>query len=192
MILFRQAAGFLGLWSLLACNTALAHPSGDDGVRSRTSLNAGWRYADGAQPGAERAGFDDSAWASIELPHTWNARDAFDKRTPYRRGEGWYRRTLDVPDALCGKRVFAHFEGANQVADVFLNGNRLGTHVGGYTAFAFELTPWLRCDAGNVLAVRVDNTHHADIPPLDADFTFHGGIHRNVWLVHLHRHKDNS
>ncbi|HRN62727.1 MAG TPA: glycoside hydrolase family 2 TIM barrel-domain containing protein, partial [Luteimonas sp.] len=154
-----------------------------DGGRLRTSLNEGWRYVDGPQAGAEAPGFDDAAWAGIRLPHTWNAGDAFDKRKPYRRGEGWYRRELLVEPAQCGKRLFAYFEGANQVAEVFLNGHSLGTHVGGYTAFAFELTPHIRCDAANLLAVRVDNRHDLDIPPLDADFTFYGGIYRNAWLI---------
>ena len=179
----RPASGIgVLLWLLISgCSVALA-ADGDSG-RSRTSLNAGWRYADGPQPGAESLGFDDAAWPGVRLPHTWNADDAFDKRKPYRRGEGWYRRELALPPGQCGKRLFAYFEGANQVAEVFLNGVSLGTHVGGYTAFAFELTPHLRCDARNVLAVRVDNRHDLDIPPLDADFTFYGGIYRNAWLI---------
>ena len=179
----RLASGIgVLLWLLISgCGAALA--ADGDGGRSQTSLNEGWRYADGPQAGAEAPEFDDAAWTGIRLPHTWNADDAFDKRKPYRRGEGWYRRALVVPAAQCGKRLFAYFEGANQVAEVFLNGRSLGTHVGGYTAFAFELTPHVRCDAANVLAVRVDNRHDLDIPPLDADFTFYGGIYRNAWLI---------
>ena len=179
----RLASGIGALlWLLISgCGAALA--ADGDGGRSQTSLNEGWRYADGPQAGAEAPEFDDAAWTGIRLPHTWNADDAFDKRKPYRRGEGWYRRALVVPAAQCGKRLFAYFEGANQVAEVFLNGRSLGTHVGGYTAFAFELTPHVRCDAANVLAVRVDNRHDLDIPPLDADFTFYGGIYRNAWLI---------
>ncbi len=178
---FASGIGVL-LWLLIhGCGAALA--SDGDGGRSRTSLNEGWRYADGPQAGAESPAFDDAAWAGVRLPHTWNADDAFDKRTPYRRGEGWYRREFALRPGQCGKRLFAYFEGANQVAEVFLNGRSLGVHVGGYTAFAFDLTPHIRCDASNVLAVRVDNRHDQDIPPLNADFTFYGGIYRDVWLV---------
>lgn len=167
----------------LACAASVAQAAGGEGGRSRTLLDDGWRYADGAQAGAEAPAFDDRGWQAVALPHTWNARDAFDKRVPYRRGEGWYRRRLALAHAQCERRLFAYFEGANQVADVYLNGERLGRHVGGYTAFAFELTPHLRCDGRDLLAVRVDNRHDPDIPPLDADFTFFGGLYRNAWLV---------
>ncbi len=179
----RTGGGLLWLLLVLAygCGTELAHAA--DGERLRESLNAGWRYADGPQAGAEAVGFDDAGWRPVALPHTWNAGDAFDKRKPYRRGEGWYRRTLTLEPALRGKRLFVRFEGANQVAEVFVNGRRLGRHVGGYTAFAFELTPYVRFDAPNLLAVRVDNRHDPDIPPLEADFTFYGGLYRNAWLV---------
>ncbi len=179
----RGIGGLPVLLCGLLCLSGAAHAGvGGDG-RSRNSLNDGWRYADGAQAGAEAPAFDDGSWQPIALPHTWNAHDAFDKRVPYRRGDGWYRRRLALTPAQCARRLFVHFEGANQVADVYLNGERLGRHVGGYTAFAFELTPRLRCDGRDLLAVRVDNRHDPDIPPLDADFTFFGGIYRNAWLI---------
>ena len=183
----RRWARRLG-WLLLAlCWPALAQaaaePAPADGGRSRSSLNRDWHYADGPQAGAASPGHDDAGWQPVTLPHTWNAGDAFDKRTPYRRGEGWYRRTLELGPELRGKRLFVHFEGANQVAEVFVNGASVGTHVGGYTAFAFNITPHVRFDAPNVLAVRVDNRHDGDIPPLNADFTFYGGLYRDAWLV---------
>ncbi|HVR43733.1 MAG TPA: glycoside hydrolase family 2 TIM barrel-domain containing protein [Thermoanaerobaculia bacterium] len=156
---------------------AAAHP------RIHTTINDSWRYAPGAIEGAERPGFDDSAWERIHLPHTWNRDDAFDEAPGYRRGAGWYRRALPLDPAVRGKRLFLYFEGANQVADVWVNGRAAGTHVGGYTAFAFEVTDLLRWDEPNVVAVRVDNSHHPDIPPLNADFTFFGGIYRDVWLI---------
>ncbi|MEO7522417.1 MAG: glycoside hydrolase family 2 TIM barrel-domain containing protein, partial [Gemmatimonas sp.] len=96
---------------------------------------------------------------------------------------GWYRRSLELDAALAGKRLFLHFEGANQVAEVFVNGRAVGRHVGGYTAFTFDVTDFVRRDAPNIIAVRVDNSHSADIPPLNGDFTFYGGIYRDVWLV---------
>ncbi len=183
----NRLRGIGGLLPVLACFllciTDVAQAAGEEGGRSRTSLDEGWRYADGAHADAQARAFDDRGWQAIALPHTWNARDAFDKRVPYRRGEGWYRRTLALAPAQCDRRLFAYFEGANQVADVYLNGERLGRHVGGYTAFAFELTPHLRCDGRDLLAVRVDNRHDLNIPPLDADFTFFGGLYRSAWLV---------
>jgi len=152
--------------------------------RTQTALDAGWRFSDGDAPGAEAAAFDDGAWASVDLPHTWNAEDAFDETPGYRRGLGWYRRTLRLgPEAIRGRaRRFLQFEGANQVADVWVNGQPVGRHVGGYTAFTLDVTDSL-VEGENVVAVRVDNRHDADVPPLDADFTFYGGLYRDVWLI---------
>ena len=108
-------------------------------------------------------------------------------RSPSRSGidaaTGWYRRRLTLPAELRGRRLFLYFEGANQVADVYVNGRRAGRHVGGYTAFSFDVTDLARFDAPNVIAVRVDNSHDQAIPPLNADFTFYGGIYRDVWLI---------
>lgn len=166
------ATALLGLW--------LAAPAG---ARTLTAIDEGWRFAPGAQAGAAAADFEDARWQRVGLPHSWNADDAFDKRQPYRRGEGWYRRTLDLSDVAPGERVFLYFEGANQVADVYVNGAHVGRHVGGYTAFAFDISDQARRDASNVLAVRVDNRHDPDIPPLKADFTFYGGLYRDAWLL---------
>ncbi|MEJ2194859.1 MAG: glycoside hydrolase family 2 TIM barrel-domain containing protein [Ignavibacteriaceae bacterium] len=72
---------------------------------------------------------------------------------------------------------------ANQFTDVFLNGKHVGQHVGGYTAFVFEITDYLKYDGANLLVIKVDNSHNPDIPPLSADFNFYGGIYRDVWLI---------
>lgn len=166
--------------AVLLLGLCLALPAG---ARVRTSINEGWRFAPGDHAEAADSGFDDARWQAVDLPHTWNAGDAFDKRKPYRRGAGWYRRPLDLSHVAPGQRVFLYFEGANQVADVYLNGQHVGRHVGGYTAFAFDVSAQVRRDGPNVLAVRVDNSHHPDIPPLDADYTFHGGLYRDAWLL---------
>jgi beta-galactosidase len=147
------------------------------------TLNDGWRYTDGPLEGAEAPDYDDGGWAPVDLPHTWNADDAYAEAEGYRRGVGWYRRPLELDPSLAGKRLFLRFEGANQVAHVWVNGREAGRHVGGYTAFVFDVTELVRPEGPNVVAVRVDNAHDPDIPPLDADFTFFGGIYRDVWLI---------
>jgi len=154
--------------------------------RVRTRLASGWRYADGDPAGAERPVFDDSRWAAVSLPHTWNAADSLDDAAGYRRGPGWYRLALAVTDRPPGTRLYLYFEGANQVADVFVQGVRVGGHVGGYTAFCVEVTEQLSAlavGAAATVAVRVDNGHDDDIPPFSADFTFYGGLYRTVWLI---------
>ncbi len=139
--------------------------------RVRYTINEHWRYEAGALE------------AMVNLPHTWNVADAFDKEPGYRRGIGWYRKALKLDPTLRGKRLFLYFEGANQVADVYVNDYHAGRHVGGYTAFVFEVTDLVRWEGSNLVAVRVDNSHSEEIPPLNADFTFYGGIYRDVWLV---------
>ena len=165
----------LSLLTLVSAN-ALAQ-------RVQTSFNDGWRFAYEPSSDPAAVGFDDAGWQRVTVPHTWNAEDAFDKVEGYRRGVGWYRKAFAVPTAWADRRLFLYFEGANQVAEVFVNGERQGQHVGGYTAFAFDVTDAVRIGAPNALAVRVDNRHDDDVPPLNADFTFYGGLYRDVWLI---------
>lgn len=151
--------------------------------RVKFTINEAWRYAPGPLDGAAVASYDASHWTPVTLPHTWNAEDAFDKVPGYRRGVGWYRKQLALDKSLQGKRIYLYFEGANQVAEVFVNGQHAGQHTGGYTAFVFDVTDLIAFDAPNLIAARVDNSPNDDIPPLDADFTFYGGIYRDVWLL---------
>ncbi len=156
-------------------------------VRFRTSLNQGWQFTSQDANGAERLGFDDKLWSKITLPHTWNAEDAFDDTPGYRQGASWYRKTIDPDDRWRGKRLFLHFEGVMNTADVFVNGNYVGKHAGGYSAFTFDVTDYLAFNAAkvkNTIAVRVDNTSNPDVPPSPtADFNFYGGIYRDAWLI---------
>lgn len=177
----KMMRGLLLIVLLLAGPTILS--AQDAEPRLQRTINEGWRYAPGPLEGAQAPGYADSTWTVVDVPHTWNAEDAFDDVAGYRRGIGWYRKRLQLPSALRGKRLFLYFEGANQVADVYVNGQHAGGHVGGYTAFAVDITELARFDRPTMIAVRVNNRHDPDIPPLDADFTFYGGIYRDVWLM---------
>lgn len=119
----------------------------------------------------------------VDLPHTWNAGDALSGKPDYKRGIGNYRKTFTVPDGWKGKRVFVRFEGANSVADLFVNGCHAGRHKGGYGAFTFDITGRLKYGAENTLLVRVSNAENLEIMPLVGDFNFYGGIYRNVSLI---------
>jgi beta-galactosidase len=96
---------------------------------------------------------------------------------------GTYARTLAIGASPKGRRFFLRFEGANTVADVGVNGHAVGQHRGGYTAFAFEITPFVRPGAEDTLVVRVDNRQQPDVLPLGGDFNIYGGLHRPAWLV---------
>jgi beta-galactosidase len=154
--------------------------------RDRELLNEGWRHMLGDPAGASHSAADVSGWEHVSIPHTWNALDSLDDEPGFYRGPGWYRRSVKMTGKLKGKRVFLYFEGAFQVADVYVDGDRVGGHIGGYTAFSVEITDQLnRVKPGReaVIAVRVDNTQVDDIPPYSGDWTFYGGLYRNVWLI---------
>ncbi|MGD0551059.1 MAG: glycoside hydrolase family 2 TIM barrel-domain containing protein [Sedimentisphaerales bacterium] len=142
----------------------------------------GWKFIRADVNNAETIAFDDSKWSEITLPHTWNDKDTLGGGKYY-RGPGWYRIKLAIPETAKDKRVFIHFEAASLVADVYFNGVHLGQHRGGFTAFCYELTPYIKKGGPNILAVRVDNSSFEDVPPLGGDFNIHGGIYRSVWLI---------
>jgi len=120
-----------------------------------------------------RAGFDDSRWTVVSAAHTYNDIDTFDNwSTPGHRGERiqwggrtWYRKTFTAPAAWRRGKVFVEFEAPRQVAEVYLNGQRLGVSKTGFTPFGFDLTPHLASGAADDLAVMVDNRFMRD--PLD-------------------------
>jgi len=127
----------------------------------------------------------DSNWRTLSLPHSWNIQDGHQENSPDGkfRGAGWYSRSLPLTAAMKSKRVFASFEAASIVADVYINGQHLGQHRGAFGAFCYELTSHLRFDGTDVMKVRVDNSFFQDIAPLEGDFTMHGGLYRPVSLL---------
>ena len=117
----------------------------------------------------------------VALPHTWNALDGQDGGGDYWRGIGIYE--IDLPDPSAGKKQYIEFQGANHVATVYCNGRELGTHKGGFSTFRFDLTPAMKAQ-GNVLTVVVSNAP-CDIYPQNADFTFYGGLYRDVNYIEV-------
>jgi beta-galactosidase len=146
-------------------------------------MDPGWRFIRQDVADAQNSNFDDSAWSVINLPHTWNNLDGQDGGKNYYRGIGWYRVHCAVDGSYTNRHFFLKFDGAFLVTDVYLNGNYLGEHQGGFAAFVFDATPYIKVGGDNVIAVKVNNTNNANIPPLSADFTFFGGIYRDVHLL---------
>lgn len=150
--------------------------------RIKTTVNDTWRFSM-QETAATADDFDDSTWDIVSIPHTWNALDTDDETPGYTRGKGWYRRWIEIEALLPEQRVGLHFEGANQTTVVYINGRRVGSHTGGYTAFAFDITPYVHTGR-NLFVIEVDNAHDPDIPPLSADYTFYGGIYRDIYLLY--------
>ena len=121
------------------------------------------------------------AFATVALPHTWNALDGQDGGADYWRGIGTY--TIDLPNPTKGKKQYIELQGANHVATVYCNGCELGTHKGGFSTFRYELTSAMNPE-GNVLTVVVTNAK-CDVYPQNADFTFYGGLYRDVNFIEV-------
>lgn len=131
-----------------------------------------------------RAGYDDSAWPQVTLPHDWAIAGPFLADGPYGGmgrltswGVGWYRRQLDIPADQRGRRIFLDLDGAMSYATVWLNGRLVGGWPYGYNSWRVDLTPYVEFGGNNTLAIRLDN------PPDSARWYPGGGLYRDVWLV---------
>ncbi len=148
--------------------------------RESKTINDGWKFRKGTPAAATGRLYNDASWESVHIPHTWNTDAYTDKK--YYKGTGWYRKRFSIPQEWNGKQIFLKLEAASKASEVYVNGQRVGDHRGGYTAFTFDITEHCSFTTANVLAIQVDNARE-DIPPISADFTFFGGIYRDVWLI---------
>lgn len=151
--------------------------------RSKVSFDSGWLFQKDSVGDAILPNKDSFKWQSVQLPHTWNDKDVLaDGKRGYYRGIAWYKKSFRlVPESE--RQYFLQFEGSNQVTEVFVNGKFAGKHIGGYSSFNVELTPFLNLSGEQYISVKVDNSFDKNIPPLSADFTFFGGIYRPVHLI---------
>ncbi|MCU0383013.1 MAG: beta galactosidase jelly roll domain-containing protein, partial [Cyclobacteriaceae bacterium] len=161
---------------------------------TKVTLTHGWKFYKGDLPLAIQPDFDDSAWESVSLPHSFNTHELFDYRN-YKdsldvtqmiyRGIAWYRVKVFANEEWKNKYNKINFLGVNQIAEVFVNGISVGKHVGGYTDFHFDISKQLNYGKENTIAVKVDNRFNYDIPPHTADYNMQGGIYREVELLSL-------
>lgn len=135
-------------------------------MRKVMNINEGWEFI--------REGLSEN----VDLPHTWNGIDGQGGADGYYRGRCVYKRTLPA----CGGRSFVEVTGANTVSEVFVNGEYVGRHINGYSMFRFEITEFLKSGV-NVLEIAVDNSPDELLYPQMADFTFYGGIYRDVNII---------
>ena len=187
------ASGLL-LSSDAAAATA-AVPRAERAART-VSFDSGWRFALGDPAGAERPGFDDSSWRTLDLPHDWSIEDLanpdgvtrsgpFDRNASAGKeatgwvvgGTGWYRKRFRLPATAKDRRVELVFDGAYMEAEVWANGRKAGENVYGYSTFAVDLTPHLDRAAENVVAVRVRNEGP------NSRWYSGSGLYRHVWLT---------
>ena len=156
-------------------------------MRKITLLSENWRFLKHDMPVSAAMQYAPQGEA-VTLPHTWNAVDGQDGGNDYHRGTCWYVRALSEEE-LAGvsdsRQVFLEFNGAAMTVEVYLNGEKLARHEGGYSTFRVDLTDALIKEkgAGNTLAVSVNNEDNDTVYPQKADFTFYGGLYREVRLI---------
>lgn len=157
---------YTSIFLIFLCSIALS--------MEKFSINSNWSFSK-----------SNDEWININLPHSWNDFDVMDDESGYLRDVCTYRKELIINEKLKNKVLYLLFEGANQISEVYINGKIAGKHIGGYTAFYVPLEDNVRfgSDNPNEIIVKVDNRHNEDVPPLSADFTFFGGIYRDVYLV---------
>lgn len=150
------------------------------------SLNDGWKYLPRGAEFAQKTKIDESKWQTVNIPHTWNAKDPFDDDGTSRRSVSWYRKKLVLDQHFKNKRLFLNFEGVGQVADVYINGVFAMQHKGAYTGFTVDITKLVKIEntpTENIIAVQVSNAQNDFVPPLSIGYAYYGGIYRDVWLV---------
>lgn len=138
----------------------------------RYNINSDWKFRKG----------DGSPAAVVTLPHVWDIRGGQNGNGGY-VGTCVYEKQIEMSDDWKGKDIYLEIGAAGSVAEVVVNGHSAGTHKGGYSLFRFNITEWMRQGQYNRIEVRVDNSVRSDVYPIAADYTFFGGIYRDVNLV---------
>ena len=149
-------------------------------MRQIVSLNRKWAFTKMA---SEVPSAIDNHWDFVNLPHTWNALDGMDGGGDYYRGTAWYAKEIDREDLPVADRYYIEFRGANASADLYVNGEKKMHHDGGYSTWRCDITREIRAGQKTFLAVCVDNGINDRVYPQVADFTFYGGLYRDVNLI---------
>ncbi|HZL11982.1 MAG TPA: DUF4982 domain-containing protein [Prolixibacteraceae bacterium] len=167
--------------------------------RATYNFNPGWKFAFGDTTGVDQPDFDDSSWASVSLPHTWNDIDSYRAYISHSGGDqsekfgiGWYRKHFKLPTSADGQKVFLQFDGMRQAGRFFLNGQPIGKYENGVTAVGFDITRFVKFGGkDNILAVKVDNSPNYKEEGTDTPFQWNskdfnpnfGGLNRNSTLI---------
>ncbi len=147
-------------------------------MRKILNFNAKWAFTKQASEVPAQLPMD---WNWVNLPHSWNAIDGQDGANDYYRGTCYYAKALDKMDLPKADRYYLEIRGANSSADAYLNGKHLAHHDGGYSTWRVDITDTLEKD--NLFVIAVDNAANDKVYPQMADFTFYGGLYRDVNII---------
>lgn len=176
----KKLSKFLILLFLIIVSTSNAYAFGEREVKE---LDYAWKFSRSEVSKAFENNFDDSKWEQVKTPHSFNSEGDGADGSKYYQGVAWYRTDFKITNKQYQeKQVFIEFDGALLTAEAWLNGQKIGTHEGGYARFRFDITSFIK-PGNNVLAVKIDNRRKKNIAPLSGDFTQFGGIYRPVRLI---------
>lgn len=147
-------------------------------MREVLNLNTKWAFSKEADQVPE---IMPQRWYWVNLPHCWNAIDGQDGGSDYYRGTCYYAKEIEKSELPVNSQYYLEIRGANSSADVYLNGKKLAHHDGGYSTWRVNLTDSL--EDKNLLVIAVDNSPNRTVYPQTADFTFYGGLYRDVNLI---------
>ena len=147
-------------------------------MREILNFNNGWKFI---QKNIDPSNYLKEKFKKVVLPHTWNNLDGQDGGADYYRGSCWYLKNFGKIDARKNDVVYLEFEGVQSICDVYLNGKHICHHEGGFSTFRVRIDELL--EKKNTLLVKADNSSNDRIYPQMADFTFFGGIYRNVNII---------
>ena len=169
-------------------------------ARATYNFNLGWKFAYGDTTGADKPDFNDKAWASVSLPHTWNETDSYRAYISHSGGDqsekmmgiGWYRKHFKLPAGTDGQKVFLQFDGMRQAGHFFLNGQPIGKLENGVTAVGLDISKFVKFgNTDNILAVKIDNSPGYKEDSTGTAFEWNskdfnpnfGGLNRNASLI---------
>lgn len=158
------------------------------GQRQIYDFNQHWKFIAHDEPCFKDVDVNDAPWDTVHLPAPNQVLPHKDFPVETYQFCSWYRKHFTLPQSASQERTVLMCDGAMAVAEVFVNGQHMGTHVGGYTSFSLDITSAVRVGADNVIAIRLDSTRRTDVPPEGGivDYMLFGGMYRNVYLAVHH------
>lgn len=158
----------------------------DNSPRQAVSLNPAWRFYKGNVNGAENKDYDDSSWQVVSLPNGIETLPLEASGGVNYRGEVWYRKHFSLDDSYKDKRIVLYFEAIMGKSKIWVNGNLVSEHFGGYLPISIDITKYCDINNENVISVWADNSDDPNYPPGKSqtvlDFCYFGGIYRDCWL----------
>ncbi|AZQ64686.1 beta-galactosidase [Flammeovirga pectinis] len=171
----------LPLFLLLLLSIFSCSPSNKEGSkREKININRDWSFTFSEENDEFSSSKKNGEWETVGLPHSFSL--PYFRSESFYVGYGWYQKNLIIKKEWLSKALHLEFDGVFQVAEIYLNGKKVGEHSGGYTGFSLDISKAVK-EGNNLLAVRVNNVWDAQLAPRAGEHVFSGGIYRDVYLT---------